>query len=109
MDNQVRTFSPCPKCGGDRIDTYGQAVGLEYDKSVPVVCLSCGSIEFYAKPETLEKIKKLGSYAAFEKAQTEAKARRAEQERSESAKIPPKRRSLFSGAFSRKKNTSWQG
>lgn len=104
VDNQTRTFSPCPKCGGDRIDTYGPTVGLEYAKSVPVVCLSCGYIEFYTKPETLEEIKKYGSYAA-----QEASVRRAEQERSESAKSPQKRRSFLSGAFSRKKNTSWQG
>ena len=91
VDNQIRRFSPCPKCGGERIDTYGTLVGLEYAKSVPVVCLSCGYIEFYASPETLESVKKLGSYAAFEKAQAEAKARKAEQEPLEQAKKPPKR------------------
>jgi predicted nucleic-acid-binding Zn-ribbon protein len=92
VDYQIRTFSPCPKCGSERVDTDGTFVGLEYAKSVPVVCLSCGYIEFYAKPEMLERIKKMGSYAAFEKAQAEAKARKAEQEGLEQAKKPQKRR-----------------
>jgi len=89
VDNQIRTFSPCPKCGGECIDTHGSYVGLEYARSVPVVCLSCGYIEFYAKPEELEKIKQIGSYAAFEKAHAE---RKAERERLEQAK---KKRRFF--------------
>jgi len=95
VDNQIRTFSPCPKCGGERIDTYGPFVGLEFAKSVPVVCLSCGYIEFYAKPETLEQVKRYGSNAAHEKARAEEKARREEQERLEQAKKPQKKRFSF--------------
>jgi len=62
---------------------------LEYARSVPVVCLSCGYIEFYATLETLEKLKEEGSYAAYKKAWAE---RKAERERLEQEKKSQKRR-----------------
>jgi len=92
MDNEIITCSPCPKCGGERLDTHGTFVGLEYNRSVPVVCLTCGYVEFYARPESLESIKKFGSLAAFDKAQAEAKARREEQEQLKQANKAQKRR-----------------
>ena len=73
-------ISPCPKCGGMRVDTYGKDVGLEIEyseKSDAIVCLSCRYVELYVKPEALEKIKLQGSVTAWENS-PEARAIRAE-------------------------------
>src|SRR5216684_4186396 len=80
VDDQRGTCSPCPKCGGERIDTYRRNVGLdrEYgEKSVAFVCLSCRYAELYVKPDALEEIKRQGSVAAWENS-AEARAIRAE-------------------------------
>jgi len=59
-------ISPCPKCGGKRIDTCGYMLGLDDERSIAIVCLSCRYVELYVKPEALENIKRLGSVVAGE-------------------------------------------
>jgi len=88
VDTQMRTCSPCPKCGGKCIDTHVYQVGLEDERSIAIVCLSCGYVELYVKPEALENIKRLGSVAAGEysaalsarRAELDEQLRQAEQE-----------------------------